>query len=68
MLALTRRIGESIVIGPPGRPIGTVTIGAISRNGKVKLCFDGFKAIEINRQEVARAKTRGQREGGRGSV
>lgn len=64
MLALTRRVDESIVIGPPERPIGTFKIGAISRDGKVKLCFEGFAGIEINRQEVARAKTRGRREGG----
>lgn len=53
MLALTRGLKESVVIGDPENPIGVVRIMSV-RGDKVRLAFEGFdRDIEINRQEVA---------------
>ena len=53
MLALTRRIGEEVVIGDPKNPIGTVRVAAIDGD-KVRLAFDFPEYIKVNRMEVAK--------------
>lgn len=60
MLVLARRQGECFVLGPPDRPIGTIKIVEILGD-KVRISFDGFDRIEINRLEVAQAKVKGTR-------
>lgn len=54
MLAFTRRRGETIVIGEPGRPIATITI-VHNRKGRVKVGIDAAKSVPVNRGEVAKA-------------
>jgi carbon storage regulator CsrA len=57
MLALTRRIGEEIVIGDPKNPLGTIRVVEI-RGDKVKLSFDFPTQTQINRKELADEKAR----------
>ncbi len=57
MLALTRRIGEEIVIGDPKNPLGTIRVVEI-RGDKVKLSFDFPTETQINRKELADEKAR----------
>ena len=64
MLALTRRIGEEVVIGDPGKPLGVVTVVEI-HGDKVRLSFDFPRNILINRRELAEQKAR-QQEPGKG--
>ncbi len=58
MLALTRRIGEEIVIGDPKKPLGTIRIVEI-HGDKVRLSFDFPREVQINRSELAKAKAEG---------
>lgn len=53
MLALTRRTGESIVIGglDGNSPLVTVTLLEI-RDGRIRLGFTGSSEIPIHREEV----------------
>lgn len=60
MLALTRRIGEEVVIGDPGEPLGMIRVVEI-HGDKVRLSFDFPKEVKINRKELAEQKVR-QRE------
>ena len=60
MLALTRRVGEEVVIGEPGEPLGMIRVVEI-HGDKVRLSFDFPKEIQINRKELAEQKAR-QRE------
>ena len=62
MLALTRRIGEEVVIGDPGKPLGVITIVEI-HGDKVRLSFDFPRNILINRRELAEKKARQQESG-----
>jgi sRNA-binding carbon storage regulator CsrA len=56
MLTLKRSPGQSVVIGSPLGPIGTVRVASIS--GKhVKLEFDFPVHIEVNRAELAERKS-----------
>lgn len=57
MLALTRRIGEEIVIGDPCNPQGVIRIVAI-QGDKVRLSFDFPQHIQINRRELAEQKAK----------
>ena len=57
MLALTRRIGEEIVIGDPKNPLGTIRVVEI-HGDKVRLSFDFPRDTEINRKELAEQKAR----------
>lgn len=57
MLALTRRVGEEIVIGDPKNPLGTIRVVDI-RGDKVRLSFDFHKDTQINRKELADEKAR----------
>ncbi len=59
MLALTRRIGEEIVIGDPVKPLGVIRVVDI-RGDKVKLSFDFPRQIPINRRELADQKAKQQ--------
>ncbi|MBI1337690.1 MAG: carbon storage regulator [Phycisphaera sp.] len=59
MLALTRRIGEEIVIGDPAKPLGVIRVVEI-HGDKVRLSFDFPKDTQINRKELAEQKARGQ--------
>jgi len=60
MLALTRRVGEEVVIGEPGEPLGMIRVVEI-HGDKVRLSFDFPKEVQINRKELAEQKAR-QRE------
>ncbi len=62
MLALTRRIGEEVVIGDPGKPLGVITVVEI-HGDKVRLSFDFPRNILINRRELAEQKARQQESG-----
>ncbi len=59
MLALTRRVGEEIVIGDPAKPLGVIRVVNI-RGDKVRLSFDFPKDTPINRRELADQKAHGQ--------
>ncbi|MEE9405355.1 MAG: carbon storage regulator [Algisphaera sp.] len=52
MLALSRRVGEKIVIGDPANPLGVIQIMAV-QGDKVRLAFDFPRDIQINRKELA---------------
>ena len=55
MLALTRRVGEEVVIGDPSSPQGVIRVVSI-QGDKVRLSFDFPHEIEINRKELAEQK------------
>ena len=57
MLALTRRIGEEIVVGEPDNPLGIIRIVDI-HGDKVRLAFDFPRNTPINRKELAEQKLR----------
>lgn len=57
MLALTRRIGEEIVIGDPAKPLGVIRVVDI-HGDKVRLSFDFPRDTQINRRELAEQKAR----------
>ncbi len=57
MLALTRRIGEEVVIGDPAKPLGVVRVVEI-HGDKVRLAFDFPREMDINRRELADQKLR----------
>lgn len=57
MLALTRRIGEEIVIGDPRKPLGVIRIVDI-QGDKVRLSFDFPREMSINRRELAEQKAK----------
>ena len=59
MLALTRRVGEEVVIGDPGHPLGMIRVVEI-HGDKVRLSFDFPKEVKINRKELAEQKARQQ--------
>ncbi len=52
MLVISRRVGEEVVIGDPGSPIGTVRIAMI-KGERVRLAFDFPREIAVHRREVA---------------
>lgn len=64
MLALTRRVGEEIVIGDPRSPEGIIRVVEI-RGDKVRLSFDFPRHTQINRRELADQKARQAGEGDR---
>ena len=55
MLALTRRIGEEVVIGDPNNPLGLIRVVEI-HGDKVRLAFDFPQEVDINRRELADQK------------
>lgn len=55
MLALTRRIGEEVVIGDPHKPLGIIRVVSV-RGDKVRLSFDFPRDMPINRRELADQK------------
>lgn len=55
MLALSRRVGEKVVIGDPAKPLGVIQVVAV-QGDKVRLAFDFPREVEINRSEVAERK------------
>jgi len=57
MLALTRRVGEEIVIGDPSNPLGVIRVVDI-HGDKVRLAFDFPRDTEINRRELADQKAK----------
>jgi carbon storage regulator len=57
MLALTRRVGEEIVIGDPTNPLGVIRVVDI-HGDKVRLAFDFPRSTEINRKELADEKAK----------
>lgn len=64
MLALTRRVGEEIVLGDPKKPIGVIRVVDI-HGDKVRLSFDFPRDMQINRKELADQKAK--QDGGNGS-
>lgn len=62
MLALTRKIGEEVIIGDPRQPLGVIRVVEI-HGDKVKLSFDFPRDTQINRSELAAQKLRALREG-----
>lgn len=58
MLALTRRIGEEIILGDPKNPLGSIRVVDVSGD-KVRLAFDFPKTVQINRKELADEKLKG---------
>jgi len=66
MLALTRRIGEEVVIGDPRNPLGMIRVVDI-HGDKVRLAFDFPRDCEINRRELADQKARSAEESGNGT-
>ena len=59
MLALTRRVGEEVVIGDPKQPLGLIRVVEI-HGDKVRLAFDFPRETQINRKELADQKARGE--------
>jgi carbon storage regulator len=59
MLALTRRVGEEVVIGDPKKPLGVIRVVDI-HGDKVRLAFDFPRETAINRRELADQKARGE--------
>ena len=59
MLALTRRIGEEVVIGDPRNPLGIIRVVDI-RGDKVRLSFDFPRETSINRKEIAEQKAKNE--------
>ncbi|MEM7626008.1 MAG: carbon storage regulator [Planctomycetota bacterium] len=57
MLALTRRVGEEVVIGDPKNPLGLIRVVDI-HGDKVRLAFDFPREVDINRKELADEKAR----------
>ncbi len=57
MLALTRRVGEEVVIGDPRQPLGVIRIVDI-HGDKVRLSFDFPRDMQINRRELAEQKAK----------
>lgn len=49
MLIITRRVGETIVIGKDGQI--TVTVMSIAEGQKVKFLFNHPESVEINTEE-----------------
>lgn len=60
MLALTRRVGEEIVIGDPKQPLGVIRVVEI-HGDKVRLAFDFPREIDVNRKELADEKAQGEK-------
>ena len=57
MLALTRRVGEEVVIGDPCDPLGVIRVVEI-HGDKVRLSFAFPVEVKINRKELAEQKAR----------
>lgn len=57
VLAITRNVGNEIVIGDPAAPYGTIRVVS-TRGDKVRLAFDFQEDIQINRAELAERKRR----------
>ena len=57
MLALTRRVGEEVVIGDPSNPVGVIRVVEV-HGDKVRLGFDFPQDVPINRRELAEQKAR----------
>ncbi len=55
MLALTRRVGEEVIIGDPDHPLGMIRVVQI-QGDKVRLAFDFPRDTPINRSELANEK------------
>ena len=60
MLALTRRVGEEVVLGDPKHPLGVIRVVEI-HGDKVRLAFDFPRETQINRRELADQKARDDR-------
>ncbi len=57
MLALTRRVGEEVVVGDPRNPQGVIRVVEI-HGDKVRLAFHFPRDTPINRRELAEQKAR----------
>lgn len=60
MLALTRRIGEEVVIGDPENPLGFVRVVDVSGD-RVRLAFQFPREVAVNRRELADEKLAGKK-------
>ena len=63
MLALTRRVGEEVIIGDPDSPLGLIRVVQI-HGDKVRLAFDFPRDTPINRSELADEKRKKREQGG----
>lgn len=54
MLVLTRKPGESIVLGDPAKPLAVITIEQL-RGDRVRVGVAAPTSLSINRSEVAAA-------------
>ena len=52
MLALSRKVGESVAIGDPKNPIGWVKVTEIRKGAAAVLAFDFPKDVAVHRGEV----------------
>lgn len=52
MLVITRREGEEVVIGDPGRPLGVVRVAGV-KGDRVRLAFEFPREVDVHRREVA---------------
>ncbi len=52
MLVITRREGEEVVIGDPGRPLGIVRVAGV-KGDRVRLAFEFPREVDVHRREVA---------------
>ena len=52
VLVITRREGESVIIGDPRNPIGRVQVVSVS-SSRVRLSFHFEEFIPVNRLEIA---------------
>ncbi len=66
MLALSRRVGEKVLIGDPANPLGEIQVVAV-QGDRVRLAFDFPQHVAINRSELADRKRGGEPDSGRPS-
>lgn len=52
MLVVSRREGEEVVIGDPGKPFGVIRVSSIGGD-RVKLAFDFPRDVIVHRREIA---------------
>ena len=52
MLVITRREGEEVVIGDPGRPLGIVRVAGV-KGDRVRLAFEFPREVDVHRRKVA---------------
>ena len=67
MLVLTRKHGQSIVIGDPSKPVAVITVESV-RGEKVRLKLDAPASVALNRGEIASAIVEERKKGDGGKA